>query len=317
MRGIVYRQHGGYEHLEEVELPEPKLGSGEVLVEVHSMGLNPLDYRIRKGEMGPLTVFGPRLIGSDFAGRVLELGSRVNDLAVGDRVYGMVFQPLTGTSAERIVVKRSVVTHSPRSLDDTTAATVPLAAQTAYQALYQLAQLQPDQRVLINGASGGVGTFAVQFAKIAGAQVTAVTSHRNLDWMADLGADATIDYTKVDCCEGEARYDVFFDYYGNRSFAKASSVLTDTGMYITTIPSVGRYAWSLGNPFRKKSSRVVVVKNRIADLDAIRDLIDSGQLRPIVDAVYPRAEIQQAYAALETKRTKGKLAVRISGEGSA
>jgi 2-desacetyl-2-hydroxyethyl bacteriochlorophyllide A dehydrogenase len=312
LRGIVYRKHGGVDQLEEVDLPEPKMAPNRVLVEVHSIGLNPLDYRIRNGEMGPLaSVMGPRLIGSDFAGRVLQTGTAVRDLVAGDRVYGMVFQPRTGTSAERITVKRTALTRSPRNLSDSAAAMVPLAAQTAYQALHHIAQLHEGQRVLINGASGGVGTFALQLAKIAGAHVTAVTSHRNTDWVTELGADETIDYTEADCCSGDAQYDVFFDCYGNRSFKKASRVLTAAGVYISTIPGPRTYSWSLGNAFRRQKSHVVVVRNRMGDLSAIRELIEEGRLRPIVDTVYSRDQIKTAYEALETKRTKGKIAVQM------
>jgi 2-desacetyl-2-hydroxyethyl bacteriochlorophyllide A dehydrogenase len=314
LRGIVYRKHGGVEQLEEVELPEPAAGPSGVVVEVHSIGLNPLDYRIRNGEMGPLaTLMGPRLIGSDFAGRVVEIGSDVQDLDVGERVFGMVFQPRQGASAERISVKRSEVTRSPENLDDSTAAVVPLAALTAYQALYHIAKMKAGDRVLVNGASGGVGTFAVQLAKIVGAHVTAVTSYRNVDWMEELGAEVTLDYTVSDCCADGARYDLFFDCYGNRSFAQAQRVLTDAGVYITTIPGPRTYSWSLVNALRAQKSHVVVVRNRSDDLSAIREFIETGKLRPIVDTVYPCDQIKAAYVALETKRTKGKLAVRMTG----
>jgi NADPH:quinone reductase-like Zn-dependent oxidoreductase len=223
----------------------------------------------------------------------------------------MVFQPKTGTSAERICVDAKELTRSPSNLEESAAATVPLAALTAYQALIHIGLVTQGQRVLINGASGGVGTFAVQIAKTLGAHVTAVTSHRNVDWMVDLGADDTIDYTQTDVCAGSARYDLFFDCYGNRSFSKASRVLNSRGVYITTIPSPRSYSWSMANPFRRQKSHVVLVRNRMADLEAIRDLIESGQLRPIVDSIFASDDYKAAYRALETKRTKGKLAVQI------
>jgi NADPH:quinone reductase-like Zn-dependent oxidoreductase len=315
MQVIAYSRYGSVEQLQSLVLPEPKMKPNQVLVSVHSMGLNPLDYRIRNGEMGPLIRFkGPRLIGSDFAGHVSAVGAKVRSFRPGDRVFGMVFQLRTGTSAERIVVDHDQLAHSPKTLNDSEAATVPLAAQTAYQALHHLAKIQSGQRVLINGASGGVGTFAVQLARIAGAHVTAVTSHRNTHWMAELGANETMDYTAEDCCQGSARYDLFFDCYGNRSFTKARSVLSPNGMYITTIPSPRSYGWSLANPFRRQQSRVVLVRNRVANLVSIGQLIDAQKLRTIVDTVYPLREIQTAYAALETKRTRGKIAVRFDTE---
>ncbi len=313
MRAVIYQKHGGIEHLELVDIDDPELRSTEVLVKVHSIGLNPLDYRLRRGEMGPLTLFNRhRLIGSDFSGRVVEVGERVSGLSVGDRVFGMVFQPMTGTSAERISVNPKNLCVTPYNLDDATAATVPLASLTAYQALHNLAQVQPNQRVLVNGASGGVGTYAVQLAKLAGAHVTAVTSYRNTSWMPKIGADTVIDYTNSDCCQGDPSYDVFFDCYGNRSFAEACSVLKPQGIYVSTIPAIRTFSSTLLNPLRSQKSKVVMVSSKSSDLAVIKTYIENGQLVPIVDEVFDVARIKDAYEKLETKRAKGKIAVTIS-----
>ncbi|MEE2961739.1 MAG: NAD(P)-dependent alcohol dehydrogenase [Myxococcota bacterium] len=312
MRAIAYRKHGQIEELQEVDIPEPKTGRNRVLVAVHSIGLNPLDYRLRRGEMGKLTAFSkPKLIGSDFSGHVLEVGSHVADLSKGDRVYGMVFQPLTGTSADRISVKRQNLSQSPFNVDDTTAATIPLAALTAYQSLHNLAHLQADQRVLLNGASGGVGTYGLQLAKIAGAHVTAVTSHRNADWVQELGADKVIDYTQHDFTLMDATYDVIFDAYGNRSFPEARACLTEKGVYISTIPSVKNFGQSMCNMLRGPQNKIIMVKSVAADLDNIRALVESGKLKPIVDSQFERDQIHAAYAKLETKRARGKIGVRM------
>ena len=313
MRALVYERHGGVEELKLVKQPDPELSPHRVLVGVHSIGLNPLDYRIRNGALGPLAKLSKaRLTGSDFAGTVLEVGHRVRGVEVGDQVIGMTFQPLAGTSAERITVNPKVLARCPSNLDLSAAATVPLAALTAYQALHHIGGIQPGQHVLVNGASGGVGTFATQLAKSAGAEVTAVTSHRNTDWMNELGADHTLDYEQVDCCRGDACYDIFFDCYGNRSFPKARQVLTRSGRYINTIPGPRAYKWTLANPLRRQTSHVVVVRSRRADLEAICDLIEGDRLRPIVQQVYPLEQAQEAYRALESKRTRGKLAIRIA-----
>ena len=313
MRALVYERHGGAEELKLVEQTDPELAPNRVLVAVHSIGLNPLDYRIRNGELGPLAMLSrPRLIGSDFAGTILRVGRRVKGVEVGDKVMGMTFQPLEGTSAERITVKPQILTRCPSNLDLSTAAAVPLAALTAYQALHHIAEIKRGQHVIVNGASGGVGTFATQLVKSAGAEVTAVTSHRNTDWIAHLGADRTLDYGQVDCCKGDARYDIFFDCYGNRSFPKARQVLTKTGRYINTIPGPKTYKWTLANALRRQKSHVVVVRSRRSDLDTIRCLIEEGRLRPIVQQVYSIDQAQEAYRALETKRTRGKLVIRIA-----
>ena len=315
MRAFVYKKHGGIDRLEEADLREPKVGKNRVLVEVHSIGLNPLDYRLRRGEMGPLVTFSqPRLIASDFSGRVLEAGPGVTDLNPGDRVCGMVNQVFTGTSAERLSVSRSNLSKSPSNVDDSTAAGIPLAALTAYQALYGLGDISTGKRVLVNGASGGVGTFATQIAKQAGAHVTAVTSHRNASWMPDIGADEIIDYTKTDFTAGKAPYDIVFDCYGNRSFSRTKPVLTERGIYISTIPAARNYTTTAVNPFRSQKSRVIVVRSKSQDLHALAQLIESGAVKPIIDSCFAFGELHRAYEKLETKRAKGKIVVQIKSD---
>ncbi|MEE2757913.1 MAG: NAD(P)-dependent alcohol dehydrogenase [Myxococcota bacterium] len=313
MRAFGYKRHGSIEQLQELDLPEPTLSRRSVIVDVDSVGLNPLDYRIRRGELGPLAfASSARLSCSDFSGVVVAVGQGVDQIRIGDAVYGMTFQPLGGTSAEKIRVHASVVAPKPKNLSHSHAAVVPLAALTAYQAFAYLAKLQTGQRVLINGASGGVGTFAVQIARAMGAEVTAVTSYRNTGWMASLGAESVVDYTEQDCCCLDARFDVFFDCYGNRRFTDARNVLSKNGMYITTIPAPRTFSWGVLNGFRKQKSRVVVVRKSKTDLIEITRLIESGAVRPIVQMVYPSHGYRDAYAALESKRVRGKLAVKMS-----
>ena len=201
---------------------------------------------------------------------------------------------------------------APPSLDLTTAAAVPLAALTAYQALTNLVNVQSGTRVLVNGASGGVGTVATQIAASLGAHITAVTSFRNTDWMKDLGAAETIDYTQTDFTQGEARYDVVFDCYGNQSYGKTKGVLTANGTYISTIPAGHTYSSTVLNPLRRRKSKVVVVQPRGSDLNVITQLIEDGSVRPIVDHVFERDDMHAAYEKLESKRAKGKIVVRLN-----
>ena len=317
MRAIVYRKHGDISRLEEMERTEPVPGPGQALVEVTAIGLNPLDYRLRRGEMGPLTLLnGPRLTGSDFAGVIITTAGIKSRFQVGDRVMGMVNQVFTGVSADRIAVDERILCRCPSNVQDDVAATIPLAAYTAYQALHDIGQIRSGMKVLINGASGGVGTYATQLAYRAGAEVTAVTSHRNLDWMDTLGAQDVIDYTKTDFTKTDRRFDLVFDCYGNRSFAKVRPVLESDGNYITTIPSPRSYAWSVPNVLRRKKSRVVVVRSKQKQLETIKDMIESEALRPIVDTRFDRHEIADAYGKLETKRTRGKISVKMKIESS-
>ena len=180
-------------------------------MDVRAVGLNPLDYRLRRGEMLPFMAGSHRMTASDYSGVVSAVGPGVKDIACGDHVYGMINQVFDGAAADRIMVSPNQIALKPKNLDMESAAAVPLAAMTAYQALHGHAKIARGHRVLINGASGGVGTFATQLAHIAGAHVTAVTSFRNTDWMSSLGADAVIDYTQRDFADGPEQYDIVFD----------------------------------------------------------------------------------------------------------
>jgi NADPH:quinone reductase-like Zn-dependent oxidoreductase len=266
---------------------------------------------MRRGEMLPITMWqSKRLVGSDFCGLVEEVGEAVTHYSVGDRVYGMVNQIHTGTSVDRISVSTRNLCHSPKNLTSEVAACVPLAALTALQALRDLAKVQKGCRVLVNGASGGVGSFAVQIATHFGALVTAVTSERNVDWMPGLGALSTLDYGKVDFTKYREAFDVVFDCYGNRSFKKCRGCMSPNGIYITTIPAF-RHAWQQSlNVFRRQKSKVVVVRSRDEDLLYLKGLIENGHLKPVLQRSYARSEIRQAYKHLESKRTKGKLTVQ-------
>lgn len=312
VRALGYQVHGDRSQLEIFDVPSPKLTPSKVLVDVMSVGLNPLDYRIRRGEMGPIGRLRPvSVTASDFAGVVRDVGQKVGEFKVGQRVYGMGFQPTAGVAMETISVSPKIIAPIPKALSFVEASVVPLAALTAYQALIHIGELTQGKRVLINGASGGVGTFATQIAAAFGAEVTAVTSHRNLDWMHSLGARDVIDYTVEDSCDGASRYDLFFDCYGNRRYDEAARVLENGGIYISTIPALRTFRWQFQSFFRKTKSRVVIVRSDRADLDALGRMIDVGQVRPIVQRSYPLAQFRDAYAALESKRTKGKIAISL------
>lgn len=311
MRAIAYEKHGDINVLEAVTLPKPTIRDGQVLVRVRAFGLNPLDYRLRRGELKAITgMRSTKLIGSDFAGIIESVGSHVHGFSIGDSVFGMTFQPLAGCSAQWIAVPSKQVALMP-SLPFKVSASVPLAALTAYQALTELVSVEHGCRVLINGASGGVGTFAVQIARHYGAQVTAVTSFRNQSWMPELGAQRVIDYTKTDFALEHNAFDVIFDCYGNRTFEACHRALTQDGTYISTIPALSRYRSVIFNRFRQKQSKVVVVRARGTQLHTIASLIDAGVIKPIVERSYSFDDVHEAYRHLESKRTKGKLTVVV------
>ena len=313
MKAFAYSRHGDGSVLKAHELDTPKLGKSQALIRVHSMALNPLDYRLRSGAFKVVTGFRfPRLIGSDFSGTIEAVGHDVAGFDIDDAVIGMTQQVFRGVSADLIAINVDQITHAPRSLDLTHAASLPLAALTAYQALTDLVTITPGMKVLINGASGGVGVFATQMAAVFGAQVTAVTSYRNTGWMESLGASESLDYTKTDFTKASARYDVIFDCYGNRPFLRSKPALVDNGTYISTIPAPHTYASTLLNAFRSQKSKVVVVRPRGSDLKTIVDMIDGGRLKTIVDEIFQREDIYAAYGKLESKRAKGKIVVELN-----
>ncbi len=311
MRALGYTKHGGIDRIEVIEKSSPKALWGRVVVDVHSIALNPLDYRFRSGEMGPDLIAGARVTGCDFSGTVAEVGAGVHHLSVGDRVMGM---SMWGTAAQQIAVRASKVVKIPDGMDESTAATIPLVALTAYQIIHDRLQVQPGQHLLVQGASGGVGTYVLQLAKLAGAKVTAVASHRNLAFLSTLGADETIDYEQTDCCQGSTQYDAFIDCYGNKSLVKTAGVLKENGIYLTVQPFPGAFIFPWMNIGRKQRSMVVVVQNKQEQLQEICRLIATEGLKPIVQQVYPATEIHDAFSMLETHHTRGKLAVRILGE---
>ena len=311
-QAFFYRDHGGIENIEEGPWPVPKRAKGELLIRVHAVGLNPLDYRIRRGQMRLLTRWKlPKLLASDFSGEVIETGHGTPDFSVGHRVYGMVNQVTSGTTANVIAVPANQLAPIPSSLETVEAAAVPLAALTALQSLHDHAHVKEGQRVLVNGASGGVGTFGVQIARALGCHVTAVTSHRNLDLVSALGADEVIDYTATDPLAGDLRYDVIFDAYGNKSFGAARQALTPEGTYVSTIPSSRNARGMLRSLFTKQRGRVVVVRSKRADQETLGRWINDGVIRPVIEKIFPREQLRDAYTHLEAKRAKGKLVVQM------
>ena len=311
MRAIGYVQHGGIDQLEVLDRPEPRVFWGQVLVDVHSIALNPLDYKFRRGKMGPDLLLGPRITGCDFAGTIRRVGPGVHHLSEGDRVMGM---SRYGTAAQRIAVRASKVVNVPDTMDMSTAATVPLVALTAYQIVHDRLRIQPGQHVLVHGASGGVGSYVVQLALLAGAHVTAVSSYRNTEWLSHLGVHHVLDYEQTDCCAGPNTYDAFIDCYGNKSLEKTRPVLKDDGTFLTIEPFPGAFIDPVLNWGRRPRGMVVVVQNKPAQLEEVCRLITEGTIQAVVQQVFSATEIHAAFEQLETHHTRGKLAVRILGE---
>ena len=255
MKAIVIRGYGAAEVLQYEDVEKPKIQPEQLLVKVHASSVNPIDWKTRKGMLSILTGNKfPLILGFDVAGEVVEVGSQVTRFKVGDAIYGSTSFP-GGAYAELAVVTESLAAPKPKNMSYEEAATVPLAALTALQALRDLGNIKSGQTVLINGASGGVGVFAVQIAKALGAEVTGVCSSKNLDLVKSLNADLVIDYTQQDFTQGNVQYDMIFDAVAKRSFSDSRKVLKPNGVYVSTLPTPGSnytewfnnvFAWSKG-----------------------------------------------------------------------
>jgi len=311
MRAVVIDRYGGPEVLRLAEVPRPVPTRGQVLVRTRFIGVNPKDVIVRKGKFKIATGNKfPLIVGHDIAGEVVEAG-RGADLAEGDRVYGMINDFAGRAYAEYAAVDCRQVALAPTSIGLDIAAAVPLAAQTALQALRDDAQLQPGQSVMINGASGGVGVFAVQIAKLLGARVTAVCSDRNADLVKELGADHVVDYGKVELVNLEDRFDVIFDVFGNYHFAKLRHLLTPRGTYVQTIPSARIFQDVARTFVRRQKAKLVIVRSRRRDLDWLRQHIDGGRLRVVVDRSFALEDVAEAHRYMETKRARGKVVLAV------
>lgn len=324
MKAIVYTHYGSPDVLQfqEIEKPEPK--DNEVLVKIYAASANPLDWHLMRGapflarlEGG---LFKPKQtkLGADIAGRVEAVGSSVIQFQPGDEVFGDIWLNGLGGFAEYGSTPEDCLVLKPANISFEAAAAVPVAALTALQGLRDKGQIQPGQKVLINGASGGVGTFAVQIAKSCGAEVTGVCSRRNLDMVRSIGADHVIDYTQEDFTDNGQQYDLIYCAVGNRSISdykralKAHGVCVIAGFTNLRLLFQHMIFGSHGSKTnRKRVGRMVTVKPNKKDLVFMKDLLDTGKVVPVIDSCYPLAEIAEAIRYLEQGHARGKVVITI------
>ncbi len=306
MKALVINQFGGPERLQVSDYAMPSSKRRGVLIRVHAAGVNPVDYKIRNGSMKWITGRKfPRILGFDVAGTIEQADSGSKHKP-GDRVFAML--PFTGGGyAEFVAVAEKYVYSIPKMISYEEAAATPLAALTAYQAFLKTNSLEAGKKVLINGASGGVGSFAVQIARAMGLEVTAVTSSKNVEFAAQLGAHRVIDYTREDFTKTGLRFDTVFDAVAKSSFPKCKGILNKNGQYITTVPNNGLFRHMPANFLRSKKASYILVKPSGGDLAIIADLIEKGQVKAVVEKTYPMDEGGAAHQLLESQRVRGKL----------
>jgi NADPH:quinone reductase-like Zn-dependent oxidoreductase len=324
MNAAQYHCYGGPEVVKVERIPKPAPVDDQLLVRVHAASVNPLDWHEMRGEPYPIRAMATGIgaprdtrLGVDFSGVVEAVGSRVTRFKPGDEVFG----GRGGALAEYVVVRDSRgVALKPANVSHEQAAGVTVAALTALQALREHGNLKAGQKVLINGASGGVGTYAVQLAKVMGAEVTGVCSGRNADMVRSIGADRVIDYTKEDFTKGDARYDLIVDNIGNRSLGDVVDVLAPQGIYVivgapSDDPWIGAIAApiraSLYSPFVDQELKFFVAKTEQKDIEYLASLMRDGKMVSVIDRTYPLAQAAEAIRYLETGRARGKVIVTV------
>ncbi len=321
MKAIVCRKYGSPDvlQLEELEKPTPK--DDEVLLKVHAASANAGDWHLMRGEPFPVRLmFGllkPRhkILGADVAGRVAAVGRNVSQFQSGDEVFGDISVCGFGAFAEYVCVTENALVLKPANLSFEEAAAVPAAAVTALQGLRK-GQIQPGQKVLVNGASGGVGTFAVQIAKSFGADVTGVCSTRNLDRVRSIGADHVIDYTREDFTQNGRRYDLILAANGYHSIGDYKRALSPNGIYVMTGGSgaqmfqamfLGPWLSMVGN---KKMGNLLMKPNK-KDLVIVKELLEAGKVVPVIDRRYPLNKVADAIRYLEEGHAQGKIVISL------
>ncbi|MBT2235309.1 NAD(P)-dependent alcohol dehydrogenase [Nonomuraea sp. NEAU-A123] len=328
MKAVVLRSYGTPDDLAVSEIDKPVPRDDEVLVRVRATSVQPYDWHHLRGEPyiarlmpGSLGLRGPKIsiLGADMAGQVEAVGKDVTGFGPGDEVFAQVNQ---GGFAEYICVREGELAPKPKNLTFEQAAAVPMAANTALLGLRDQGRVQPGQKVLINGASGGVGTFAVQLAKAFGAEVTGVCSTRNVDLVRSLGADAVSDYTKEDFTRNGRRYDLLLDIAGSRSGVACRRVLTPKGTYVAIGGAPGRWLQPAGHVFsalavspfvsqRMVMTDVVACTENRQNLMTLTQFIEDGKITPVIDRSYPFEEIPAAVKYQEEGHVPGKVVIAV------
>jgi NADPH:quinone reductase-like Zn-dependent oxidoreductase len=324
MRAIIYRRYGPPGVLEYEELDRPVPTPGEVLVQIHAASVNPYDWHLLRGTPSFVRLFTglrrpkSQRLGADVAGVVVAVGPRVTRFNPGDAVFGVC----RGAFAEFACGKETELAPKPERLSFERAASVPITGLTALQGLRDCGRAQPGQRVLIIGASGGVGTFAVQIGKWLRAHVTGVCSTRNVELVRSIGADCVIDYTLQDFTRSDDQYDVIFDLVGNYPLKSMRRVLRSKGTFVgcggggPDKPASELLSMMVGSlvtsPFTSQKRTGVFAKINPADLNVLGDLLQSGKIEPVLDRSYPLCDVAEALRYVESCRARGKVTILVA-----
>lgn len=314
MKAAVINQYGKAETFQIADVDTPTVDEHAVLIKMAASSINPIDWKIRQGKLrGIVRLKFPAILGYDFAGTIEQVGSKVQDLQVGDEVFGVSDRRGGEAYAEYLALNANIVAKKPKAISMSESAAIPLAALTALQALRDLANLQPNQSVLVIGGSGGVGIFAIQIAKILGAQVTAVCSGKNIEFVRLLGADESIDYQRQPSLTKGKTYDVIFDTVAKHNFLKVRPYLKKQGVYITTLPDITILISHLMRIISRKKAKFILMKANRQDLQWLAQQVDQSKLKPVIDSFFSLSNIAKAHTLSETERARGKIVLTIGG----
>lgn len=313
MKVIAIERYGKPDVLRLMDLPKPACPDDKALIRNHAAGLNPIDYRIRQGQLKFLTGRKfPRIIGSDFCGEIAEVGKHVTDFKNGDKVYGFVNAIKTGSYAEYVQADPSEIALTPGNLSLVETASLPIAALTSLQAFIYQAKIQPGQDILINGCTGGVGSFAIQIGKALGAKISGMCSASNMDLARQLGCDHVYDYRIHRVKEPDQKYDLIFDAAAVYSFPQVKAQLKPHGMFITTIPGFSIYFFQgITKLLPGRKAAFTMVKSKKEYLEVLNRLIESHQVKPVIESTYTMDTIIEAHQKLEEGHTRGKRVLKI------
>lgn len=324
MKAIVYTKYGPPDVLELKDVEKPSPNNNEVLIKVYAASVNPAELHLLRADPFVTRFYSGLLkpknmiLGADIAGRVESVGKNIKQFHIGDEVFGDLSHCGWGGFARYVCARENAVGLKPANLSFVEAAAVPLAALAALQGLRNKGKIRQGQKVLINGASGGVGTFAVQIAKSFGTEVTGVCSTKNLDMVRSIGADHVIDYTQVDFTRNGKAYDLIFDAVGNLSISDCKRALSHNGIcavagfttlsHLLWVALVGSLASITGS---KKIGLMDTAKPNHKDLVFIKELVEAGKVKPVIDRRYPLSEVPEAFRYLEKKHAHGKIVITL------
>ena len=313
MKAAVIYEYGGPDVFRYEEIPQPEIQEDEVLVEVHAASVNPVDWKQRKGNHKLfLKARFPIVPGYDISGRIFKCGSDVTNFKDGDQIFCRLTNRFGGAFAEYAKARESSLSLIPENMDHIHAAAIPMAGQTALQALRDKGRIKPGQKILIIGAAGGVGHYALQLARIFGAETTAVCSSMHEKLLVLLKPDHHIDYNKEDYLDRNKLYDIIFDAAGVKTFLSCKKILATEGIYITVLPRPKLLVHKIIALFTKgKKVRSLLQKSQGSDLEVLKKLVEEEKLISVIDSIHPLDKVSEAHRRAESYNTDGKIIIKV------